>query len=61
MVTPLTFVIVVSGGTAITIMRKRTSLKMGEMMTYPEEGTQRGCCFVLLTKAMAPPLWAVSL
>lgn len=61
MVTPLTFVIVVSGGTAITIKRKRTSLKMGEMMTCPEEGTQRGCCFVLLTKAMAPPSWAVSL
>lgn len=59
-VTPLTFVIVVSGGTAITVMMKRTSLKMGEMMTYPE-GTQRGCCFVLLTKAMAPPLWAVTL
>lgn len=35
MVTPLTFVIVVSGGTAITIKRKRTSLKMGENDDVP--------------------------
>lgn len=54
-VTPLTFVTVGSGGTVITVMTKRASLKTGEMMTYPEEGTQRGCSLVFLTQATAPP------
>ena len=54
-VTPLTFVTVGSGGAVITVMTKRASLKTGEMMTYPEEGTQRGCSLVLLTQAAAPP------
>ena len=37
-VTPLTFVTAVSGGMVRTVTTKRTSLKMGEMATRPEEG-----------------------